>query len=76
MNQMGVSVIPNEWWCASPAAPTVRREVRSDLGGDAGGWVRRFPLKAVLLLPALGLAWVAFCLVDLVGAKQVRYLPT
>jgi hypothetical protein len=32
-------------------------------------------LKPVLLIPVLGVAWVAFCLYDLVRAKQVRYLP-
>jgi hypothetical protein len=33
-------------------------------------------LKPILLIPVLGVAWVAFCLLcDLVRAKQVRYLP-
>lgn len=32
-------------------------------------------MKPILLIPVLGVAWVAFCLYDLVRAKQVRYLP-
>lgn len=33
------------------------------------------PLKATLWIPALAAGWVVFCLVDLVRARQVRYLP-
>jgi hypothetical protein len=32
-------------------------------------------MKPVMLIPVLGVAWVAFCLFDLIRAKQVRYLP-
>jgi hypothetical protein len=28
-----------------------------------------------MLIPVLGIGWMAFCLFDLVRAKQVRYLP-
>jgi hypothetical protein len=28
-----------------------------------------------VLIPALGVGWVVFCLVSLVRAKEVRYLP-
>ena len=37
--------------------------------------VRRVAVKPVMLIPVLGIGWVAFCLFDLVRAKQVRYLP-
>ena len=37
--------------------------------------VRRVVLNAVMLIPVLGAGWVAFCLFDLIRAKQVRYLP-
>lgn len=42
---------------------------------EVGGLVRRTPVKAAMWIAVLAAAFVAFCLVDLVRAKQVRYLP-
>ena len=53
----------------------LNRAGRATFRLKTGGPVRSIPLKAVWLIPALAVGWVVFCLVDLIRAKQVRYLP-
>ena len=53
-------------------------EVGTEVGdGGAAAGRRRLSVNPVLkaLIPALAVGWVVFCLVNLVRAKEVRYLP-